>query len=928
MMIRRARFALFALATWWACSLEIAHAAPPWHVAEWTLRSCFAQPKASRRNRRLNPGDVKQAQAEAAGTTDAARGRAFWERFDQVQSELTERKVPLPAITIDDKRVAAMVDKAHVGLFYTTDGPERYLALHLQLANETARPIVVPRERIQAVINGERLPTTDIPPRLAAHGFTYGTEYVALQLCQPAKELNLPSRGVCGTWLVYAGVPIAATLPACEISIQILDRPLRVPVNAVQHAMLGLTTETIGPQRALAQITIGGMLNTFNVHSFVDDVEALTLQKTARFVVQWKLNTPLPDSQLMNWLQNSALSVGTGRTASENLPTFPAALRELHLVEPGPGSFLAPEYTSRPQAPPRVHADEADAVAAALRTTFLGLSRETLLQEIRGGHRLSRAAALVHGAARLETSDLPLVLQLSQDDDAAVRRAALLALGDFDQPAALERLEQALRTGSEADLAAVTVALSESRYRAARDRFAAVLQSGDRSLKQRIVAVLAKRPRAEWADVLVRHAVDEQGRLQPDIVRALVQIDDPRLVELLSPALKGDKTSMQELAFQILSDRREERAEEAATEYVLDRLRESPPDALMMTFLGRTKDQRAVPLLLKHLDGPGDKAPLINLLGQIGDVPVGDELLARYDTLPTSEQVASLQALRQLRHPNFVKVAETALQSKQDVLVSHAIQGLTQTGGPEVERLLCGAFEKASRPNHLGNLAIAVGNLSTVRARRVLQQARTSSYPPRRDAALAGLQQLRQNSPGYPHWEQGLIHARSEKWDEALEAYKLAAQLDPQLAEAFAGQGDVHLKQSRPAEAEQAFGKAYELDPTSGLACSGLAIAMVLQGRLEEGLNTVEKVRGQFKQDVNYSYNVACVYGRAVEAVAKQPQSAERDARLAKFQQQALDDLRQAVQLKFDDYDWMRKDPDLKSLHELPAFQELLREPK
>jgi tetratricopeptide (TPR) repeat protein len=171
------------------------------------------------------------------------------------------------------------------------------------------------------------------------------------------------------------------------------------------------------------------------------------------------------------------------------------------------------------------------------------------------------------------------------------------------------------------------------------------------------------------------------------------------------------------------------------------------------------------------------------------------------------------------------------------------------------------------------------------------------------------------------------MHAGREDWPAALEAYKLAGQLDPQLAEAFAGQGDIHLKQNRPPDAEQAFGKAYALDSTSGLACSGLAVAQVLQGRLDEGLNTVEKVRGQFADDVNYSYNVACVYGRAAEAIAKQPPSAERDAKLASFQKQAIDDLRQAVKLKFDDFDWMRKDPDLKSLHDLPGFRELSRDP-
>ena len=99
-----------------------------------------------------------------------------------------------------------------------------------------------------------------------------------------------------------------------------------------------------------------------------------------------------------------------------------------------------------------------------------------------------------------------------------------------------------------------------------------------------------------------------------------------------------------------------------------------------------------------------------------------------------------------------------------------------------------------------------------------------------------------------------------------------------------------------------------------------------MQGRLDEGLDTVEKVRKEFTQDLNYSYNVACFYGRAVEMLSKQPQSDERDARLAKFREQAIADLAQSVKLGFRDIEWLQKDPDLNSLHELEGFKKIVRE--
>uniref|UniRef100_A0A7C4LK30 Tetratricopeptide repeat protein n=1 Tax=Schlesneria paludicola TaxID=360056 RepID=A0A7C4LK30_9PLAN len=866
------------------------------------------------------------AHSEAAGSTDPAQVRGFWQQYDAVTARLALRQQPRPEVLRDSRRLAALVDKAHVGLFFTEDGPTRYFAWHLRLGNESNQPVVISREQIRAVIDDRTVPTTPIDGKLVNHGFPYAGEYYSLEACQPAAEITVPAGGVAATWLVYGGLPVQSTLPPCTIEVQTGDAVLKLSVNAVQYALLATNIETLGPRQELALVTVGGLLNTFNVYTLVEAIEELASRRVHRLVLRWSADAGQPESLILNWLQNSALAVGSGRSVSDQLPTFPTDIREFHLVESRPGQFLAPEYTARPFAPPRVHADVADAVAAAMRSLYPTLSRDELLAEIRQGHPLSQAAALIHGAPRLDNQDLPLVLELSRQEDPAVRRAALRALGDFDDPRALQRLEEVVRAGDSGDLATAAQALSESRYRAARDRFTSLLRGGDPALERRLALVLARHPRPEWADILVRNVVDEQGEWQLDVLRALVRLNDPRVIELLAPVLAGDNDRLQDVAFQILAERSEPRAEELAAAFARKRLERSPPDAVILSFLSRSKDPRAVPLLLKHLEGRHDKAPLINLLGQIGDAAAGDELIRHFDRLQTHEQAAALLALRQLRHPRFGEVAEQALQSQQDLIAAHAVDSLLQLGGSHAERLLCQALLTSTRPAVLNSLARAVALLGTPQARQALQKARLSDVAARRVAGQLGLQQLRQNSPGYPYWEQGLLHARAEKWGEALDAYTLATQLDPQLAEAFAGLGDVHLKQSRYAQAEQAFGEAYRLDPASGLACSGLAIALVMQGRLDDGLQTVEKVRAQFGDDVNYAYNVACVYGRAIELVSQQPPSPERDARLARFREQALRDLRQAVKLKFDDFEWMRKDPDLKSLHDLPDFQNLLRD--
>lgn len=98
---------------------------------------------------------------------------------------------------------------------------------------------------------------------------------------------------------------------------------------------------------------------------------------------------------------------------------------------------------------------------------------------------------------------------------------------------------------------------------------------------------------------------------------------------------------------------------------------------------------------------------------------------------------------------------------------------------------------------------------------------------------------------------------------------------------------------------------------------------MAVEGKFDEGIKLVEDVRSRFPSDGLFLYNVACVYGRGVEKLLKDDKLPERDKKLETFRRKALDDLRESKKLGFNDQDWMKKDPDLTSLHDQPEFQEL-----
>lgn len=917
---------LMVMTTAWLWHTVAVDAAPL--PAHRLLDVWCAQPKppAPQRGQRPRPPRPAVNNDESKGTTDAATVKAFWEQADSVLTGMKERPAKPPVVESADGRVVAIVDKAAVGLFYDEQGPTRYLAFHLRVGStRTDQSFSWPRQEIAATLDGVVKSVEEIKSPLVNHGFQNGNDHVALRNCQPPTTLTLSANGVTGMWIVFGSIPVGGDLPKVTIRLPVEKSTLEIDVAEVQRAALQLQVDRIGPRGGLALVTMGGLLNTYNVYGVAEELDSLTEQKISRAVIQWTPTAPTPDRQLLNWLQQSAQNAGMGRGINEMLPTINGALKELHLVQLKGGGFSVGLYRGQAGAA-KVHPTAADAVSAALRSGLLTLTREELREQILRGHPLARSAALCHGAPQLDQTDVSLLLRLSQDENVTIRAAALQALGDFTEvPEALRRLAEVARQDDEALAAVAIAAVVDSRFDAGYRTIKEWLAVPEVKLRTRVLNVLADHPRPEWGDALYSHAHGPDGRIRVEVLRALVPLDHPGLVSLLEEALKSPDKAMRDFAFPILALRTDERSETLASRYALSAIEQYPPDSAMMEFFTRTKDQRALPALLRHLETAPDRGGLINLLGQMGDQRTGDYLAQRYSKFKPHEQSAVLHALRSLRHEQFPELAAQALTSTDGALLSAATNGLQQEGDNTAVEALVRGLEKQTQSYGISMICNALSSIGTSAAREALLKQRASKEPARRNAGMQGLQNLQMRSPGYSYIHQARAHRVNRQEKEAMELYTLAIQIDPELADAYSGRGELQLKNEKWTDAAADLSKAAELDPYNGLACSGWAIALVMQGRYEDGVRTVEAARERLTNDVNYSYNAACVYGRLVEATLKQPESTERETRVKQYRQQALADLTAAIKLNFRDFAWMREDPDLKPLHDLPEFHEMIR---
>ena len=82
------------------------------------------------------------------------------------------------------------------------------------------------------------------------------------------------------------------------------------------------------------------------------------------------------------------------------------------------------------------------------------------------------------------------------------------------------------------------------------------------------------------------------------------------------------------------------------------------------------------------------------------------------------------------------------------------------------------------------------------------------------------------------------------------------------------------------------------------------------QGRIADGLRMDRKLVKLLPANATAHYNLACSLA------------------LSKRAADALRSLRQAIELGYDDLDWMQQDPDLEALKERPEFLQLLAQLK
>ena len=112
--------------------------------------------------------------------------------------------------------------------------------------------------------------------------------------------------------------------------------------------------------------------------------------------------------------------------------------------------------------------------------------------------------------------------------------------------------------------------------------------------------------------------------------------------------------------------------------------------------------------------------------------------------------------------------------------------------------------------------------------------------------------------------------------------------------------------------------QADELSPDSTEVTSMIALVMIRQGKVDEGLKVTEQLLSLAPEDDFALYNGACAYARAAE------RTEVADADRSRYVERAVELLRKTNETGFTDFEHLGDDVDLLALHEHPQWNSLI----
>ncbi len=858
---------------------------------------------------------------------------------EALQSEI-DRVTNLPGgkqlANSNQKPFFLWVNQIHLGNTNVYSGTgERYLAVQLTIGNRSYQTITIPGQEIQLQAGAKTYQTGVTRDDFETGPLRVEGEVLSLNQLQTPKSTSIEAGNAKTIWCLYFGLPEVPRVPQMRLIVKDQQgEVLTTDLNEMQNSRLALTSQTIGPANCLKLFQIHGSLNTVNAALLAHEIESAHLNKIERVIIEWKPEARDFDEQIADWLIHSTTLDGRTNALYRQSPNLPE-LRLLLLAALPKNSMddLDDAATGR------IYVSTERAVTFALQEIYQRIDHAELLKSIHSDNPLIVQAALNSAGHRLDTSAFDYLNKLATlsntvssspvSSNLSVQKAALSAMA-YQGELALPILKTELNNKDSGIAEAAFVALLNSTAPQADQVVLKQLEGPLTIFSQvQILKLLQSNYRPAWNTYITEALSSEVTQVRQTAYRILSEVGHTEIQNFLKDGLVDSNIEVRTHVFEVLTQRSDHASQSLAMEYALERLKAGEVNDSIIALVTETLDPRAAPLLfdlLKNENQAEYHTEIIQLLAEVGDNTIAQKLRGMFETLKEDEQVAVLNMFSTLQFPGELELAEGALKSKSAQVQQCALEVLQEYDGDAAVAVIVRAMDSQDQDRYL-SFIMSLGRIGTPQARIALNALRPKILEEADKEQIAALNYafdlLRQKSPAVDTMMAGDYHFERDEYKDAIKQYELATEIDPELSYAWSRLAMVRLRLEDYELALKEYQKAYQLDPYDGQSITGLGIVLSIQGEWKKGIQITEDAAKNFPTDNIYAYNTACVYGRALEAIAKSKDPVDPKT-IEEIRTRAITVLEKSIELGFDEFSLMKTDPDLDALRDHPKFAPLL----
>ncbi len=875
--------------------------------------------------------DPAKAPPEGGPANVPVTARGFEDRLNLIEGSLRSQGqpplyTPRPPVVVLTESPTLFTTNA-----YDPSGVP-YLAMVLRVWNTTSQTQSLDPAKLVLKADGKERRLADVPQSIRGSVVEVAGRHVGVDEYLPRRPINLAADSVTAVPVLFAPVEARGKVPALTLTYEIAGQSTTLDLNRLHRVLLDLDAIRIGPEGACGLITINGTLDGLNTLVLAERIRDLYGAGVRRFVVQFGRGAGVPSPMHLGWLGAMALR-GELNEQYSMLPTLPTEVAELRFAN----LPVAVNRDFNDVNEVRDYQDVGQAVASVLWAPYRRASRAAVLRELDQGDPRGRAAALTCGGHLFQESDLPRLVRWLDDESSAVRDGAAAAIARFDRDDAREVLSKTVREGSPAASEAALLALLRARPAANVNAgiSAAVGKTGMTEVV-RLRALIESRHPAFYDQI--REAA-RRGNVETRLL-AISALGSSRHINargVFEEAFASPDKPIRDAALNAAAARLEagdHRLRSLVVNEALRRLTANPSDPVASEIAVQTRDPRFVGPMARRISAPGTSAGerrhLVEQLSQIGGMEVTEVFAEQFTRFSETEQETALSHLWREDPGRALPIAERLVTTGYSELAELAQQILIDDGSDQSVAVLRDAARK-STDGARGELMLALASIGSPLAYDALWDFREQGNESTRLAASRALDVLWEQSPVLEIVQTGNQRMGNQfptppaDMAAAIALFNAAIEIDPLFPPAYQARGNARLRLGQWDQAAADFSAAIELDWYDDIALTGLCITWVMLGEEERAFDCLKAAERYFPNNVNYSYNSACTYSRALERLLQKPASPERDATATRLRDTAFRHLSASIDLGFDQLGLIESDPDLAALRDDPRFQSAVK---